>query len=327
MPEIDFTTFQSLNMAIASGISSFAVLYMVGKLLFTWPALETRLDDVRSHYSLFDTSYLKANLHNQFWQKRKKTEKKKTSLKKRLIDSILKNPFLGEENMKTSFEQAGWFLKETQVIFLGSKLACFFIGLGVGYIVLLTNTSFANSAFAVKWLILILTAFTGWLVPDLYLRGVIKSRIELIEKQFPDALDLIIICLQAGLGLNRAIDRVAKEISMFGKEIAHELTITNIELEIMLDRRQALQNLYTRVPSVIIRTFSTTVLQSIQQGTPTLQALDVLSKEIRDNRMQRAETKAAKLPSLMVIPLVLFVMPNLFIVLLGPAIVRLLNVT
>lgn len=327
MPEIDLTTFQSINMAIAAGISSFAALYMVGKLLFTWPALEARLDDVRSHYSLFDTSSLKANLHSQFWQRRKKTEKKKTTLKKRLIDTILKNPFVGEENMKTSFEQAGWFLKDTQLIFLSSKFICFFIGLGTGYAVILTHTSFAGSTFAVKWLILSLTAFTGWLVPDLYLRGVIKNRVELIEKQFPDALDLIIICLQAGLGLNRAIERVAKEIVMFGKEIAHELAITNTELEIMLDRRQALQNLCIRVPSTVIRTFSTTVLQSIQQGTPTLQALDVLSKEIRDNRMQRAETKAAKLPSLMVIPLVLFVMPNLFIVLLGPAIVRLLNVT
>lgn len=326
MQGIDFTTFQSLNMAIASGISTFAVIYMIGKLLFTWPALEARLNKVRSNYSL-DTSYLKANLQNQFWQKRKKAEKKKVTLKKRLIDSILRNPFLGEENMKTNFEQAGWLSKETQIIFLGSKFLCFLLGFGAGYFVILTVTSFANSSFVMKWLVLILMAFTGWLIPDLYLKGVIKRRIVLIEKQFPDALDLIIICLQAGLGLNRAIERVAKEIAIFGKEIAHELTITNIELEIMLDRRQALQNLYTRVPSVIIRTFSTTVLQSIQQGTPTLQALDVLSKEIRDNRMQRAETKAAKLPSLMVIPLVLFVMPNLFIVLLGPAIVRLLNVT
>jgi tight adherence protein C len=174
---------------------------------------------------------------------------------------------------------------------------------------------------------LILTAFSGWLLPDFYLRGVIKNRVALIEKQFPDALDLIIICLQAGLGLNRAIERVAKEIVLFGKEIAHELDITNIEMGVMLDRRQALQNLCARVPSPMIRTFTTTVLQSIQQGTPTLQALDVLSQEIRDTRMQRAEEKAAKLPSLMVIPLVLFVMPNLFIVLLGPAIVRLLNIT
>jgi len=327
MPEIDFTTFQSLNMAIAAGISVFAVFYTMGKLLFTWPALEARLDDIQSHYNLLDSSYLKENFDNPFWQTRKRVGKKKIPLKKRLINFILKNPFLREETMKASFEQAGWFLKETQVIFLGSKLICFFLGLAFGYVVILTHTSFAHSSFVIKWLILILTAFTGWLIPDLYLKAIIKKRIELIEKQFPDALDLIIICLQAGLGLSRAIERVAKEMAMFGKEIAHELTITNIELEIMLDRRQALQNLYARVPSTIIRTFSTTVLQSIQQGTPTLQALDVLSKEIRDNRMQRAETKAAKLPSLMVIPLVLFVMPNLFIVLLGPAIARLLNVT
>jgi len=327
MPEIDFVIFQSLNMAIASGISVFVVLFMIGKILFTWPLLDARLEDLRSHYSLMNSSYIKTNLNNQFFQRKKKVDKKKRTLKKQILDYILKNPFLGEESMKTSFEQAGWISKDTQALFLGSKLLCFFAGLGIGYIVLLTRPNLSDSSFAIKWFILILTAFTGWLVPDLYLRGVIKNRVQLIERQFPDALDLIIICLQAGLGLNRAIERVGKEIAQFGKEIAHELIITNIELELMLDRRQALQNLYSRVPSVIIRTFTTTILQTIQQGTPTLQALDVLSKEIRNTRMQRAENKAAKLPSLMVIPLVLFVMPNLFIVLLGPAIVRLLNVT
>lgn len=327
MPEIDFTTFQSLNMAISSGICVFVVIFMVGKIFFTWPLLDSRLEQVRTQYSVMNSAYLQATLNNRFMQRRKKNEKKKSNLKKQVVDYILKNPFIAEENMKSSFEQAGWIAKETQVIFLGSKLVCFFAGLGIGYFIIISHSSFSDSSFIIKWLVLILTAFSGWLVPDLYLRGVIKNRVQLIEKQFPDALDLIIICLQAGLGLNRAIERVAKEIAIFGKEIAHELMITNIELEIMLDRRQALQNLYSRVPSPIIRTFSTTVLQSIQQGTPTLQALDLLSKEIRDTRMQRAETKAAKLPSLMVIPLVLFVMPNLFIVLLGPAIVRLLNVT
>jgi tight adherence protein C len=271
--------------------------------------------------------YIQHNLSRHIRERRKKARKKKKNFKRRLFDSFIRNPFLGDETMKTSFEQAGWTANDTQFIFLASKLLFFVIGLGIGYLVVQKHSSFTEASFVVKWLVLILMAFSGWLVPNLYLRGVIKNRVELIEKQFPDALDLIIICLQAGLGLNRSIERVAKEIVIFGKEIAHELMITNIELELMLDRRQALQNLYSRVPSVTIRTFTTTVLQSIQQGTPTLQSLDVLSKEIRGNRMQRAETKAAKLPSLMVIPLVLFVMPNLFIVLLGPAIVRLLNVT
>ncbi|MBX9804231.1 MAG: type II secretion system F family protein [Alphaproteobacteria bacterium] len=326
MPEINFIIFQSLNMAIAAGISIFVLFYMTGKLLFTWPKLDARLEQVRADYSLANPHYLKENLNYTFMQTKKKKDKKKGDFKKRIIDTILKNPFLDEENMKTSFEQAGWHAKETQIIFLTSKLLSFFLGIAVGYIVIRTRPSLMDASGAIKWLILILTSLSGWLVPDLFLKGVIKKRVELIEKQFPDALDLIIICLQAGLGLNRAIERVAKEISLFGKEIGYELMITNVELEIILDRRQALQNLYSRVPSQIIRTFTTTVLQSIQQGTPTLHALDILSKEIRDTRMHKAETKAAKLPSLMVIPLVLFVMPNLFIVLLGPAIVRLLNV-
>lgn len=327
MPQIDFTVFQSINMGIAAGISIFVFIFMIGKLLFTWPLLDARLNDLRSHYSHMSYSYIKASLNNQIFQRRKKSQKKRENIRKRIFDTVLKYPFMGEESMKVSFEQAGWNAKDAQIYFLTSKVLAFFGGLGIGYLVIQTRSSLAETTFTIKFLILVLTAFSGWLVPDLYLRGIIKNRVEVIEKQFPDALDLIIICLQAGLSLNRAIERVAKEIAQFGKEIAHELMITNIELEIMLDRRQALQNLHNRVPSVIIRTFTTTVLQSIQQGTPTLQALDVLSREIRDKRMSKAETKAAKLPSLMVIPLVLFVMPNLFIVLLGPAIVRLLNVT
>lgn len=327
MPELELITFQSLNMAIASGICIFVILFMAGKLLFTWPLLEERLEEVRSHYAFAHSSYLKSNFHNQFLQRRKKAEKQKTNLKKLILDYILKNPFLAEENMKTTFEQAGWISKETQFFFFSSKLICFLLGIGIGYLVILTPVTFSESSAVTQWLIVLLIALSGWVAPDLYLKGVIKNRIDLIEKQFPDALDLIIICLESGLGLNRAINRVAKEMTVFGKEIAHELAVTNIELEIMLDRRQALQNLCRRVPSPIIRIFTTALLQSIQQGTPTLQALDLLSKEIRDTRMQRAEEKAAKLPSLLVIPLVLFVMPNLFIVLLGPAIVRLLNVT
>ena len=327
MSEIDFVTFQSINMAIASGISVFVMVFVLGKLIFTKPALEARLEDLRIQYNHIKSSYNKANLNNPFFQRKKKVEKKKEALAKRIMDYILKNPFLKDESMKTTFEQAGWISKDTQAYFLGSKLLCFLFGIGIGYIVIRLRPSLSDSSFAITWFIIVLTALSGWLAPDLYLKGTIKKRVQQIEKQFPDALDLIIICLQAGLGLNRAIERVGKEIVQFGKEIAQELILTNIELEMILDRRQALQNLYTRVPSLIIRTFTTTVLQTIQQGTPTLQALDALSKEIRDGRMQRAENQAAKLPSLMVIPLVLFVMPNLFIVLLGPAIVRLMNVS
>lgn len=318
---------QMMNLIITAGIVIFVFSYMVGKLIFIDPFLNARLEKVWSEYNVSTSLDIQDRLNNRFLDQREKKKRQKIDWKKKIIEMALKNPIWGDDNLKLSFDQAGWNFHENQIVFLGSKTGCFFLGMWIGYMVILTRPAFAGAAFGVKWIILSLTAFSGWLAPDLYLKGVIKKRVELIEKQFPDALDLIIICLQAGLGLNRAIDRVAKEIIIFGEEIAHELTIAGVELEIMLDRRQALQNLHLRVPSSIIRSFSTTILQSIQQGTPTLQALDVLSKEIRDTRMQKAETKAAKLPSLLVIPMVLFVMPNLFIVLLGPAIARLLNVT
>lgn len=325
MLEVDLTTFQSLNLSIASCISVFVCLLMLGKMFFTCPLLDKRLKDLGHQYSHSSVLYAKESLKNQFFQRSKKFDKKDDKkFKKKIVDYIIKNHF-SNVDMKTTFEQAGWNIKETPFFFFTSKLICFLIGLGIGYILILTKEDFYGSSLGARWSILTLTSLSGWILPNLYLSGRIKNRVGTIERQFPDALDLIIICLQSGLGLNRALGRVAKEIGSFGKEIGHELSITNTELEVMLDNRQALQNFYARVPSSIIRTFTTTLLQSIQQGTPTLQALDVLSKEIRSNRMHKAEAKAAKLPSLLVIPLIIFVMPNLFIVLLGPSTVRFLN--
>jgi tight adherence protein C len=317
----------SLSLALALGSCIFVVVYMAGKIFFTSPTLDARLEEIRLSYGLSSVLNLKKTLENQFLLQKKKKRQDKANFWKRVLDSVLKNPFMTEEDLKSSFEQAGWFSKEARTIFLGSKILCLILGVMIAYIIILTRPYFSHNTFAIKGSVFCLMAFAGWVTPNLYLKKVIKNRVDLIEKQFPDALDLIIICMQAGLGLNRAVDRVAKEMVLFGKEISNELALTGTELEIMLDRRQALQNLYRRVPSSVIRSFSTTVLQSIQQGTPALQSLDILSNDIRETRMQKAESKAAKLPSLMVIPLVIFVMPNIFIVLLGPAITRLLNVT
>jgi tight adherence protein C len=318
---------ESANLALALGSCIFVVVYMLGKIFLTSSSLDARLEEVRLSYGLNSVLNLKKTLENQFLLQKKKKQLEKANFRKRILDAILKNPFMTEENLKLSFEQAGWLSQNARAIFLGSKILFLILGVAIGYIITVTQPYFLHAPFTVKGILLCLMAFIGWILPNLYLKKVIKGRVDLIEKQFSDALDLMIICMQAGLGLNRAVDRVAKEMILFGKEISNELALTGIELEIMLDRRQALQNLYRRVPSSVIRNFSTTVLQSIQQGTPALQSLDILSKDIREARMQKAETKAAKLPSLLVIPLVIFVMPNIFIVLLGPVIVRLLNVT
>jgi len=318
---------ESITLALALGSCVFVIVYIVGKIFLTLPPLNARLEEVRLNYGLSSALNLKKTLEDQFLLQKKKKQLEKANFRKRIFDAVLKHPFMTEENLKLSFEQAGWLSSNARITFLGSKILFLILGVGAGYTLVMTQPYFLHTAFSIKGILLCLMAFIGWIAPNLYLKNVIKSRVDLIEKQFPDALDLMIICMQAGLGLNRAVDRVAKEMVLFGKEISNELALTGIELEIMLDRRQALQNLYRRVPSPVIRNFSTTVLQSIQQGTPALQSLDVLSKDIREVRMQKAETKAAKLPSLLVIPLVLFVMPNIFIVLLGPVIVRLLNVT
>ena len=155
--------------------------------------------------------------------------------------------------------------------------------------------------------------------PDIYLKNKITKRTDAIRKGLPDALDLLVICDEAGLTVDAAFCRVAKELGKAYPELGDEMTLTSIELGFMTDRRQAFENLATRVDLDAIKGVTTTMVQTEKYGTPLASALRVLSAEFRNERMMRAEEKAARLPAIMTIPLILFILPCLFIVILGPA--------
>jgi tight adherence protein C len=135
----------------------------------------------------------------------------------------------------------------------------------------------------------------------------------------PDALDLLVICAEAGLTVDAAFNRVAKELGKAYPELGDEFGLTAIELGFLSERRQAFENLATRVDLEAIRGVVTTMIQTEKYGTPLASALRVLSAEFRNERMMRAEEKAARLPAIMTVPLILFILPTLFIVILGPA--------
>ncbi|NYD89616.1 type II secretion system F family protein [Sphingomonas melonis] len=155
--------------------------------------------------------------------------------------------------------------------------------------------------------------------PDIYLKNKITKRSDAIRKGLPDALDLLVICAEAGLTVDAAFHRVAKELGRAYPELGDEFTLTAIELGFLTERRQAFENLATRVDLDAIRGVVTTMIQTEKYGTPLASALRVLSAEFRNERMMRAEEKAARLPAIMTIPLILFILPTLFIVILGPA--------
>jgi tight adherence protein C len=159
----------------------------------------------------------------------------------------------------------------------------------------------------------------GYKAPDIYLKNKIQKRSDAIRKGLPDALDLLVICAEAGLTVDAAFSRVAKELGRAYPELGDEFMLTSIELGFLTDRRQAFENLASRVDLDAVRGVVTTMIQTEKYGTPLASALRVLSAEFRNERMMRAEEKAARLPAIMTVPLILFILPTLFVVILGPA--------
>jgi tight adherence protein C len=155
--------------------------------------------------------------------------------------------------------------------------------------------------------------------PDVWLKNKCNKRSNAIRKGLPDALDLMVICAEAGLTVDAAFGRVAKELGKAYPELGDEWGLTAIELGFLSERRQAFENLAERVDLEAVRGVVTTMIQTEKYGTPLASALRVLSAEFRHQRMMRAEEKAARLPAIMTVPLILFILPTLFIVILGPA--------
>ena len=155
--------------------------------------------------------------------------------------------------------------------------------------------------------------------PDIWLKNKITKRVKSIRKGLPDALDLLVICAEAGLTVDSAFGRVARELGKAYPELGDEFALTSIELGFLTDRRLAFENLAKRIDLDSVRGVVTTMIQTEKYGTPLASALRVLSAEFRHERMMRAEEKAARLPAIMTIPLILFILPVLFIVILGPA--------
>jgi len=159
----------------------------------------------------------------------------------------------------------------------------------------------------------------GYKGPELFLKNKSKKRTDSIRKGLPDALDLLVICAEAGLTVDAAFNRVAKELGRAYPELGDEFALTAIELSFLTERRQAFENFAYRVDLDAVRGVITTMIQTERYGTPLASALRVLSAEFRNERMMRAEEKAARLPAIMTVPLILFILPVLFIVILGPA--------
>lgn len=174
-------------------------------------------------------------------------------------------------------------------------------------------------------IIIMVGAAVGWYLPTLVINQFAKTRRSQLEYGIADALDLLVICVEAGLGLEQALDRVSRDISEANPVVAEELAKTVAEMRVMPQIRDALDNFARRSNVPAIKSVMTTLIQAVQYGTPLSNSLRILAAEMRSHRMMRIEERAARLPVLMTIPLILFILPCLFIVIGGPAILSVMD--
>ncbi len=168
----------------------------------------------------------------------------------------------------------------------------------------------------------LVAVIVGAYAPDVFVSNQGQKRRQKIQKALPDGLDLMVICAEAGLSVDATLNRVSAELVSSWPEFADELGLTAIEIGFLPDRTQALSNLARRVKLDGIKGIVNTLAQTERYGTPLAQALRVLSAELRTNRLMKAEEKAARLPAVLTVPMILFIMPALFIVLIGPGALR-----
>lgn len=169
--------------------------------------------------------------------------------------------------------------------------------------------------------------YLGFYLPNMFIQNLVQRRQQAIGQAFPDALDMLLICVQAGMSVEAAFGKVAKEVGSQSLELAEEFSLTTAELSYLQDRRQAFDNLGKRTGVVTIKAVATALIQAERYGTPVSQALRVMAKESRDMRMSEAEKKAAALPPKLTVPMIIFFLPVLFIVILGPAALQVLKMT
>ena len=216
--------------------------------------------------------------------------------------------------------KAGFRRANAPHIFWGAK-CLFAICLLVGFLALhVTVLGIFNPTKSLA--LCFLLALAGFYLPNLWLRIRIHRRKRKIFEGLPDALDLLVVCVEAGMGLDAAINRVAKEIELRNKVLSEELNVLNLELRAGKLRRDALKNLAMRTDLEDLNSLATLLIQTDKFGTSIAQALRVYSDTFRTKRYQRAEEIASKLPVKLVFPLIAFIFPSLFVAILGPAFIR-----
>lgn len=251
-------------------------------------------------------------------------EKPKSSLYSQMVDLFNLKKVFESESSRENLRQAGFRAEKHLVTFLALRLIVPLLLSAIVFVY--TSTLFAERFSPMMRIAMAMGGLViGFYAPNLGLKNMISRRQFSIKRAWSDALDLLLICVESGMALEPSLARVAKEIGSASVPLAEELTLTVAELSYLQDRRKALDNLGKRVGLETVRAVVTSLVQSEKYGTPLGAALRTLAQENRDMRMSEAEKKAAALPPKLTVPMILFFLPVIFVVILGPSIILVLD--
>ena len=243
------------------------------------------------------------------------------SLMRRVVDRLNLLRSTQASRISIKLMRAGWRSKDAIIRYLFMKVALPFVLGGIS-IVMFYGLNLYGLSNGGKLAITIGCVLLGAYLPDVVIKNAASKRSGNIRKALPDGLDLMVICAEAGLSLDATLLRVSQEMERSAPELADEFSLTGLELGFLPDRRKALQNLTLRVDLPGVRGVVNTLLQAERYGTPLAQSLRVMSADSRNERVMKAEEKAARLPALLTVPMVIFILPPLFIILIGRAILK-----
>jgi tight adherence protein C len=237
------------------------------------------------------------------------------------FDSLKGN---GADDIRAKLQQAGFRSPDSVVIYQFMRLCLPFVFGFIMVMVVYVLQVFPFPEFLQPVLCFGATLF-GFKGPEIYVRNTAIKRTQIITKALPDGLDLLTICVEAGLSLDMALTRVSKELQGLSAELSYELQLTAIELTFLPDRQAAFENLALRNDIPGVRALVNAFRQTEKFGTPLAQSLRVLSAEFRNERMMKAEEKGARLPAMMTVPMMIFILPTLFIIIMGPGIISIID--
>ena len=301
---------------ILAGLAAFAMVLAIYAAVTVKDPMAKRVNSLNARRNELKTGMITRSA------RKRQSLVRRSETTDRMKDALEAMKVLQESQVKTiekKLVQAGFRNKEMAIVVIFSRMVLpIVLGL-TGIVVFYWTEMFPDWGSFKRFLGFAALVIFGYKAPELYLSNVASKRTKAIRKGLPDALDLLVICAEAGLTVDAAFNRVARELGRAYPELGDEFALTAIELSFLTERRQAFENFAYRIDLEAVRGVVTTLIQTERYGTPLASALRVLSAEFRNERMMRAEEKAARLPAIMTVPLIMFILPVLFVVILGPA--------